>query len=163
MMRQKMSLDNFNEALKNLILVILLSPFVSVSLYANDEELEGIQVLEGVELNEIRGGYAGFYLNVDYSGNLINTTAVPLDQAAEEGTPPLEGGTVAEVNGQKVKITAQVGELDDIAGIVQIVQVPGSNNVVSTVMNVEMTIINVLSDQAAADVSKILNDLYGAP
>lgn len=112
------------------------------------------------QLDDERGGYAGFYFTVDYAGNVINTELNPV-----QGTDPIDTGGQTTINADtgNVQISAQVGTLKDTSGVIQIVQVPGSNNIVNAVMNVNMTVINVTSDAAAANVAQTLSNLYGAP
>lgn len=141
------------------IIVPVLSVVSPLPVFGEDIFEEARPLLEN-ELEEARGGYAGFYLSVDYAGNVINTSITPV-----EGEGPLTtgGGTIVDAEGEQVKITAQVGELSGISGIVQIIQVPGTNNIINAVMNVDMTIINVMSEDAAANIGQILSGLYGAP
>lgn len=156
-----------------LILALLMSVFYyglfPLHVFSGDI-LEGAIPLQEGELEETRGGYAGFFLTVDYSRDIINTSVTPV--GGEETFPPGKDGppdrhpgkNVSDAAQQgEVKIIAQVGELNGISGILQIIQVPGSNNIVNAVMNVEMTIIHVMSEDAAARIVAIMSDLYGVP
>ena len=111
------------------------------------------------QLNEVRGGYAGFYFKVDYAGNVIDSKIDPLSATAP--VPTANGQTAVNTDNGNVQISAQVGTLSGTSGVIQIVQVPGSNNVVNAVMNVNMAVINVTSDAAAANVAQALSNLYG--
>lgn len=122
--------------------------------------LPGVVPMSQTQLQDVRGGYAGFYFTVDYAGNVINTELNPV-----QGTDPVSTGGQTTINADSgnVQISAQVGTLKDTSGVIQIVQVPGSNNIVNAVMNVNMTVINVASDAAAANVAQTLSNLYGVP
>lgn len=125
-----------------------------------NDVLGDVTPMTRTQLDHERGGYAGFYFTVDYAGNVINTELNPV-----QGTDPIDTGGLTTINADagNVQISAQVGTLKDTSGVIQIVQVPGSNNIVNAVMNVNMTVINVTSDAAAADVAQTLSNLYGVP
>ena len=54
-----------------------------------------------------------------------------------------------------------VGSLNETRGVIQISQVPGSNNVVTTVMNLQLTVINVESAAEAARIFESLPSFMG--
>lgn len=107
------------------------------------------------ELNQIRGGYSGFYFGVYFSGywdtlgnmqgslvydgNVTNTS---------NSLPTLGGSDVQASNGATIQ--AYVGDFGGASGIFQISQSPGSYNLIQNTMVVEITIINVANESALA-------------
>ncbi|MDD5450728.1 MAG: hypothetical protein PHT49_02380 [Desulfovibrionales bacterium] len=67
--------------------------------------------------------------------------------------------TTLSTGDKVVKMSAFVGDINQTQGVIQICQVPGSNNIVTTVMNLQLTVIN-LSDPSKIDqLSSILPGL----
>lgn len=124
-------------------------------------DLEGLQCLSDDELSDIRGRYAGAYFSYDFSGywDSLGNADAKLDYAGNLGDivvggppPDLPSGSNLMLNNgdQQIKVQAMVGNIEGTQGIIQISQVPGNNNVVTTVMNVQLTVINVKDPAEAA-------------
>ncbi|HED01125.1 MAG TPA: hypothetical protein ENN18_12245 [Proteobacteria bacterium] len=67
--------------------------------------------------------------------------------------------TTLSTGDKLVKMSAFVGDINQTQGVIQICQVPGSNNVVTTVMNLQLTVININDPSKVAQLSSILPGL----
>jgi len=67
--------------------------------------------------------------------------------------------TTLSTGDKVVKMSAFVGDINQTQGVIQICQVPGSNNVVTTVMNLQLTVINLSDPSKIAQLSSILPGL----
>jgi hypothetical protein len=113
------------------------------------EAASRVEEVSDAELDEMRGRANGYPLavrfDIDWSINGESAepvfTETPYDPANGTGTLP------------DVSIHAFVGSLNNVNGIVQITQVPGNNNNITTVMNLNLTVINVAN---AAELSRVL-------
>ena len=128
--------------------------------------------LSNFELSHIRGKHAGLYFSFDFSGywDTVGSSSATLDYGGNlgdvvvGGTPPdvASGSEVILNSGNPaVQISAMVGSINGTQGMIQITQVPGNNNVVTTVMNVQLTVINVNDAATAAKVFASLPSLTG--
>lgn len=155
--------------LKILAIVIFANLFIAYSphLMAAGIEFEKLCKLSDYELDVVRGKYAGFYFSFDFSGywDTAGNAGTTLDYGGNlgdivvGGTPDnIPSGSEVSLNARDrvVRIQAIVGNLNETRGVVQISQVPGSNNVVTTVMNLQLTVINVGS---VAEAAKIFENL----
>lgn len=136
------------------------------------------------ELREVRGGYAGFYFAFDFSGSWDNTggwggtsnaqgtatyhsdlgniDVVVNDTTYNGGDVTVEASpttTTLSTGDKAVKMSAFVGDINQTQGVIQICQVPGSNNVVTTVMNLQLTVINLSDPSKIAQLSSVLPGL----
>ena len=139
--------------LTGLCLILLLTPGVA-TVSAGSETIPGIWLTDP-ELDQIRGGYSGFYFGVYFSGywdNLGNASGqLFFDGGIHEleATPELPaGGPVAELAGDGAVIQAYVGNFQGMNGAVQIVQAPGNFNVIQNNMLFQIAIINVTDESA---------------
>lgn len=151
-------------------------------------DLLGVQAeaLSDDEMGEVRGGYAGFYFAFDFSGYWDNTGGWggtgKADGSVTYSTPvgdvdvvvngsegPATGTASMPFSSQNTLMTgdrvvtmrAFVGEINQTQGVIQICQVPGSNNVVTTVMNLELTVINISDPAQLVQLPSILPGLVG--
>ncbi|MGH2360892.1 MAG: hypothetical protein ACRDGM_10190, partial [bacterium] len=93
-------------------------------------------LLSDADLESIRGGFfgmafsiffQGFFDNVGNTSGTVNFSAVaPVNTGGTTGPP----APVVGVGNEQVRLFAGVGNLNGVSGILQINQVPGSNNVV---------------------------------
>ncbi|MDI6790252.1 MAG: hypothetical protein QME44_06140 [Thermodesulfobacteriota bacterium] len=134
------------------------------------------------ELGEVRGGYAGFYFAFDFTGYWDNTGGWGGTSKAQgsatyntevgdikvvvndsNGTTPTDmpvsSQTTMSTGDKVVKMSAFVGDINQTQGVIQICQVPGSNNIVTTVMNLQLTVININDPSKVAQLSSILPGL----
>ncbi len=132
---------------------------------ALDFGVKGIR-LSDTEMDHIRGGYAGFSFGFTFTGYWDNTGQIAGTLVANGnagGSPPVNGpgGTTTQVNntpvsetkaqltnGNPVSMQAYLGNFNGARGIFQIVQSPGSYNVIHNNLTVQITILNVTSESA---------------
>ncbi|MGH7406722.1 MAG: hypothetical protein ACREKF_01750, partial [Candidatus Methylomirabilales bacterium] len=96
--------------------------------------------------------FQGFFDNVGNTSGTVNFSAVaPVNGGGTTGAP-----TVAGVGNEQVKLFAGVGNLNGVSGILQINQVPGSNNVVHNNLFVQIAIINVQNAAQLSNLSSLL-------
>lgn len=102
-------------------------------------------VISEAEMDHLRGGYMGFHLSVLFEGGwdtlgnangALTTDATGPGNPAGANLPALPAGTA-------VNIQATVGEMAGARGIFQITQVPGSGNVVTSNMIINIQIVQV--------------------
>ncbi len=74
---------------------------------------------------------------------------------------PVSSVTTLSTGDKAVRMQAFVGEINQTQGVIQICQVPGSNNVVTTVMNLQLTVININDPSRVAQLPSILPGLIG--
>ena len=138
--------------LMGMILLGLTGVAGTAEVFPDRIEEEGLVIARAVdeeELGEMRGGYMGISFSVllegywDNLGNHILNTDMPDDPGP---LPVLPG---------QVQIQAGIGGLYGARGIFQIVQVPGSNNVVNTNMIVNISVIQIMG-QSLANISNLL-------
>ena len=118
-------------------------------------------LLPDAALESIRGGFfgmafsvffQGFFDNVGNASGTVNFSAVaPVNTGGTTGAPPVTG-----VGNEQVKLFAGVGNLNGVSGILQITQVPGSNNVVHNNLFVQIAIINVQNAASLSNLSSLL-------
>ena len=114
-------------------------------------------LLPDAALETIRGGFfgmafsiffQGFFDNVGNASGTVNFSAVA---PVNTGAPPVIG-----VGNEQVRLFAGVGNLNGVSGILQIAQVPGSNNVVHNNLFVQIAIINVQNAASLSNLSSLL-------
>lgn len=153
-----------------LILLLLASPALALPLAdasallpgLSAEEAGCVEAVADEELGEMRGRYAGYYFSADMSGYwdslgnqhaLLNTgTNISMEPNA---APPV--GPSVDLSHDAipdVQIHAFVGSLQNTNGLIQITQVPGNNNVITSVMNLKIMVVNVAG--SGRDISKLL-------
>lgn len=122
----------------------------------------GIQLgvkLTDEELNQVRGGYAGFHFGIEFtgywdnvgnmSGSLVyNENGASNLPEAPEGFSPVPGNDLLQTDLGGVSIQAYVGNFDGASGIFQISQSPGSFNVIHNNLILNITVINVTDESA---------------
>lgn len=118
-------------------------------------------LLSDADLAAIRGGFfgmafsvffQGFFDNVGNASGTVNFSAVaPVNTGGTTGAPPVTG-----VGNEQVQLFAGVGQLNGVSGIIQINQVPGSNNVVHNNLFVQIAIINVQNAAQLSNLSSLL-------
>jgi len=133
---------------------VALMPSAAWSMLLSDAELEGI-----------RGGFfgmafsvffQGFFDNLGNAAGTVNFSAVaPVNTGGTNGTssPP---APVVGAGNEQVRLFAGVGNLNGVSGILQINQVPGSNNVVHNNLFVQIAIINVQNAASLSNLSSLL-------
>ena len=165
---------------KRRILAVLTAVLLAANLFtaftptlmAAGLDLEKTCKLSNSELDAVRGRYAGFYFSFDFSGywDTAGNASATLDHGGNVGdivvggtAPNVPSGSDLTLNaGERVvRIQAMVGSLNETRGVIQISQVPGSNNVVTTVMNLQLTVINVESAAEAARIFESLPSFMG--
>lgn len=139
--------------------VILCSAIILIGaqtpVWAFDQYITGPQ-LTNDELDQLRGGYSGFFFGVSFTGyfnNLGNVSGSLLLDGGKSDLPvspelPPPTSEMAQLNGDGVRIQAYVGKFEGASGIFQIVQSPGSYNVIQNNMVINFTIINVADKKA---------------
>lgn len=130
------------------------------------EEAWGVKAVADEELAEMRGRYAGYYFSTDMSGywdslgnqnaRLATDTNISINEA-----PPPEGPAtdLSDPYIPDVRIHAFVGSIQNTSGLIQITQVPGSNNVITSVMNLKILVINAAG--SGQDLSNLLPQIAG--
>ena len=120
------------------------------------------------QLEDMRGGYLGFYFaitfrgywdtqgnkwaDVDYEAGFDGDTQsgqVTLTSTGDN-TASGESGDGTSQDGLQFQTTAVLGGLNGSEGVFQINQVPGSNNIVTNGLIVNLTVYNVAEAQAPA-------------
>ncbi len=143
-----------------LIIITLAPAWASIKLSPDRFEVDGEVLGEAVseaELDQSRGAYLGVNFSVlfegfwdtlgNYNANLItNTTGTSSSSlgAALNSLPP----------NTAVQIQATVGGFGPAKGIFQITQVPGSGNIVSSTLVINIQIIQVLGANAQTLLTK---------
>ena len=130
------------------------------------EECAAARQVSDAELDEMRGRYAGYYFSADMSGYwdslgnqqaALNTaTNIALEQVPV--VPP--SGPSVDLSHSAipdVRIHAFIGSLQNTSGLIQITQVPGNNNVITSVMNLKIMVVNVAD--GSRDLSNLLPQL----
>src|SRR3989304_3759837 len=119
-------------------------------------------LLSDTDLENIRGGVfgmafsvfcQGFFDNLGNAAGRLNFSAVaPVNTGGTTGPP----APVVGVGNDQVRLFAGVGNLNGVSGILQINQVPGSNNVVHNNLFVQIAIINVQNNASLSNLSRLL-------
>lgn len=169
--------------------MLIVSSFMNpcaLSAIESEFHMAGVQasLISDRELDEIRGGYSGFYFSLDFSGSWdhisqTGSSGGQLTYHTDQGDFTVSvnnapsangGGTTLPVSAQQslnngdkeVRMTAFVGDISQSTGAIQICQVPGSNNVVTTIMNMQFTVINVSDPSKLAQLKTILPGFSGS-
>ncbi|MBW2569017.1 MAG: hypothetical protein JRD93_06385 [Deltaproteobacteria bacterium] len=163
-----LKIRNYIKCIRILVILMLANLFIvfsPCSVFAFD--FEKIYKLSDFELSNIQGKYAGLYFSFDFSGywDTAGSGSATLDYGGNLGdvvvggtSPTITSGSNVILNSgdRAVRIQAMVGSINGTQGMIQISQVPGSNNVVTTVMNVQLTVINVNNAATAAKIFESL-------
>lgn len=105
---------------------------------------EWAKTLADSELAELRGGFAGFSFSAALSVFITNLQGDLAGSVETNGSDPVvTGETTANVSNGQVSITTYVGGVSDFSGVLNIVSVPGSFNVVSSILNVNIALVTV--------------------
>lgn len=103
-------------------------------------------------LDGLRGGMAGVAFSVFFTtfvtsqADLGATFAVQTPGGGGSGAPPVDPSTISNVQDGQVRIATIAGSnFQGASGLFVLTQVPGSNNVVLTSVNIQIAIINVPS------------------
>jgi len=115
------------------------------------------------QLEDMRGGYLGFYFAITFKGfwDTQGNKWAKVDYDAgingdtQSGQVTLtstdgDAGDVTSQDGLQFQSTAVLGGLNGAEGVFQINQVPGSNNIVTNGLIVNLTVYNVAESQAPA-------------
>ncbi|MBW1796577.1 MAG: hypothetical protein JRJ38_19545 [Deltaproteobacteria bacterium] len=106
------------------------------------------------ELNQVRGGYAGFHFGIEFAGywdnlgNISGTLYSDENVLVPEGSSPLSGDAIGQTDLEGASIKAYVGNFQGASGIFQISQSPGSFNVIRNDLIINITIVNVTDESA---------------
>ncbi len=119
--------------------------------------------LSEVELEKIRGGFAGMSFAVYFSGYWNNL-------GASEGTLAFEGAVtsgetdintfplpevISNDSQTHVQITSVVGGLENARGVFQFSQISGDYNIVSNYLTLQIAIINVVNENNLPSISAL--------
>jgi hypothetical protein len=96
--------------------------------------------------------FQGFFDNVGNASGTVNFSAVAPVNTGGSSLPAAVGIAANE----QVRLFAGVGNLNGVSGILQITQVPGSNNVVHNNLFVQIAIINVQNAASLSNLSSLL-------
>jgi hypothetical protein len=101
-------------------------------------------------LGGMRGGLAGVAFSVFFTTHVTSqadfgaTFAVQPSTGAGSGAPPVDPSTISNNQNGQVRIATIAGSnFQGASGLFVLTQVPGSNNVVLTSVNIQIAIINV--------------------
>jgi len=127
-----------------------MTPSTAWSMLLSDADLEGIRGgFFGVAFSIF---FQGFFDNLGNAAGTLNFSAVaPVNNGASSPPAPVVG-----VGNEQVRLFAGVGNLNGVSGILQINQVPGSNNVVHNNLFVQIAIINVQNNASLSNLSSLL-------
>lgn len=106
-------------------------------------------------LGDMRGGLAGVTFSVFFTTHVTSpadfggTFAVQTSSGAGGGAPPVDPSTFSNTQNGQVRIATIAGSnFQGASGLFVLTQVPGSNNIVLTSVNIQIAIINVPSTAA---------------
>jgi hypothetical protein len=101
-------------------------------------------------LGRMRGGLAGVAFSVFFTTHVTSqadfggTFAVETSSGTGSGGPPVDPSTFSNTQSGQVRIATIAGSnFQGASGLFVLTQVPGSNNVVLTSVNIQIAIINV--------------------
>jgi hypothetical protein len=122
------------------------------------------------ELDQMRGGYSGFYFGVNFngywdtvgnvSGSLVYGGKAPDISPALHDVPVVDSGSDQPLPNNGAVIHAYVGNFRGASGIFQISQSPGSNNIIQNNLTVQITLIRVATEAAVPALMNQLNLLW---
>lgn len=105
------------------------------------------------KLGNVRGGFRGLAFSAfmtafveNQNGNLSGSTG---------GTTPGPSTVNTDVQNGQVSISAAVGFTGNLSGVFNVVQVPGSYNVVNSTLSVQVAVINVVKGAQVPTLSSI--------
>jgi hypothetical protein len=130
-----------------LIWAMPVSAFVGV--HSDKLEVDGKVIGKPIgvtEMNNLRGGYMGFYFSVLFEGFWDTLGNYNANLTTGGNTPPGDTTVPNLPPNTAVQIQASVGELGDARGMFLISQVPGSGNIVQNTLLVNIQIIQVLGN-----------------
>ncbi len=120
-----------------------------------------LEPLADQELDQMRGGYSGFFFGIQFGGcwdNVGNVSgSLVYGGNGQSGPPALPSGLTLTGNGSSSEpntgaaIQAYVGNFQGASGIFQISQSPGSNNIIQNNLTVQITLIRVATQAAVPD------------
>jgi len=133
--------------------------------------------LSDAQLDQIRGGLGGFHFGLSFAGffdrlgnvsgkifsaneNLPSELMEPVaaSMASDVDTSTAAPADLESVSVPGANISAYVGNFDGASGIFQISQSPGSYNVITNTMTINISIFNFSSEsQASAILPRFLN------
>ena len=118
---------------------------------------EWAKVMPDKELATKRGGFFNLAFSAMLTVQAQNGTSTTGGDVTPTTGAVLPNATQLGVQNGQVQVSAFVGSLQNVSGILNIVQVPGSYNVVNTQLTVQISVINVLN---AAQIPA-LSSLFG--
>ena len=111
------------------------------------------------ELGTMRGGFGGLAFSVAFTGTVDNVGNVQgflaVDPGATQAAPP---PTFSNSDGQ-VHIQTSIGDFQGFSGILNVVQVPGSMNVVNNNLFIQIAVVNLTNTSTLPPLSTI----FGTP
>ena len=108
---------------------------------------EWAKTLADHEMAELRGGFRGFAFSAALSvfienlqGDLVGSTVT--NGTTLTATSPSSQTSFSVANGQ-VSISTYVGGVQDFSGVLNVVSVPGSFNVVNSILDIRVALVTV--------------------
>jgi hypothetical protein len=146
--------------------VITLALFLSVIVSWNAawafREIGGVQLTDS-ELDQYRGGYAGFSFGVSFTGywtaeGMASGSLAFGGQLVNDPNYQLPPGSqpAGGVTGDGVSIQSYVGNFNGASGIFQIIQSPGSYNVIQNNLIVQVTMVTVQNQAQAQSLQGLM-------
>jgi len=150
---------------------------------------EAAETIPEPELDDLRGGFLGFYFSVFFSafadteGAVDGTLQVDANFGSEsgtlsfdgdpssDGTPAAEGGTLGgpvvtvadQVTGEVFRVQSVIGDaFDGASGAFQISQTPGNGNNIGQTMILNLAIVQATETNLSA-IQGRLDSLFGLP
>lgn len=109
---------------------------------------EWAKTLAEGEMAEMRGGFAGFAFSAALQVFIQNLQGDLTGTAFTSGSDPVQTGqTQANFQNGQVSISTFVGGVQDFSGILNVVSVPGSFNVVNSILNVNIALVTTNGGQ----------------
>jgi hypothetical protein len=142
---------------EKVLIVVLVASLVGVSPVAGAQgtlytaNLANIGTpLADEDLDGMRGGMAGVAFSVFFTTFVTSPTdlgsTLAVQTPGSAGGPPVDPSTFSNVQDGQVRVATIAGSnFQGASGLFVLTQVPGSNNVVLTSVNIQIAIINVPS------------------
>ena len=115
---------------------------------------EWAKAMPDKELAEKRGGFFSLAFSAMLTVYVENGSSATGGNVTT-GNTTLPSSTQLGVQNGQVQVSAFVGNIQNVSGILNIVQVPGSFNVVNTQLTVQISIINVLNQGQIPSLSSL--------